>query len=133
MRTKNGLLLAVALLAAAPAWAEWEEVTRAHDGTVRYADFSTARINGNLRRIWTLSAYAQPSSSGDLSHKALEEFDCQEGRGRFLQFISFKGSMGSGGVGTMKSLQTPWNYPAPRSSSGWVMKLLCEADPQDLQ
>ena len=126
MRTAIAVLL---MLLAMPAMAqEWSRYSISDEGDVHYLDFTTIRVNGHLRRVWTLANYPTPAGrSRALSSRTLEEVDCREGRLRTLSMAAFSEPMGRGRV--LASIDTPyaWEFAAPGSITEALLKLACAA------
>ncbi len=121
-------LVAVALplmLAAAPAFAEWVKVGRT-DAAVHYVDPATVRKDGNLRRVWALQDLVDERPDGTMSIRALQEYDCGNGRFRFLSVAAHSGPMAGGHVLTEHALRDAWSPARPGASRSAVGKMVCE-------
>lgn len=120
------VLAAAAIVAAPPAWAEWMKINESAEGHSFYADPDTFRWIENTRRVWILTDYPKRSSETSThSTKTYEEFDCQEGRFRYLQSMYYTGPMGSGQLQNTDSESRQWTYPAPESVSLTMLKFFC--------
>ena len=108
------LALTAALIASLPTAAlaeDWVFVAEALNGHKWYVDRDSIRTmpNGN-KRAWTREVYAKPNSWGITSIRSLDEYDCREGRIRFLQQTAFKGNE------TIAMENDPeWLYTPPES------------------
>lgn len=122
---KNALLLTIAITAAAPAWAEWTLFGTTDNGNKWYLDHSTIRVNGQIRRVWTLIDHAKPDKDGDSSARGLYEIDCQEGRSRVLQSAWYKGQMGGGDSGYSSNQPSQWSYAPPETIADSMVKVVC--------
>ena len=71
-------------LSAAPAWAAWVEVGGKIDEVIFYIDPATIRKDSNLRRVWAIEDLKQRHKDGEMSRRALYEYDCKEERVRIL-------------------------------------------------
>lgn len=80
MRIVLMLLLA---LAAAPALAQWLKVDR-KDHAIHYIDRATLARSGDLRRVWVTQYMREKGPDGELSRRALLEYDCAGRRFRYL-------------------------------------------------
>jgi hypothetical protein len=90
-------LTALLVLAAAPAWAEWEKVSE-NNAVVFYVDPATLRTEGALRRSWELQDLKVRDSDGELSRLSLFEYDCSGARYRILFSSAHAGQMATGEV-----------------------------------
>lgn len=123
---KKALLLATAILSAAPAWAGWELVGKSVYGDF-YFDPATIRVTGNLRRVWTLVNLNEPEELSNArlrSLKILDEYDCEEKRVRALQSTSFELAMGTGKPVVVSGAQE-WRYTSPESIAGEMLNAAC--------
>lgn len=84
------LICILIVLVSAPASAEWVKSWESKtSGTITYFDPDTIRKDGNLRRVWVLQELRiRGKEYGEMSRRALWEYNCPEGRFRSLQ-ISF--------------------------------------------
>jgi hypothetical protein len=97
------ILLAVLLLTATSAWAEWVQVSSspASGGFDIYVDPSTIRRSGDTVKMWRLFDYKTTRTEGRyryLSATAQIELDCKDERERILYFTIYSGQMGTGDV-----------------------------------
>lgn len=123
---KKVLLMAAAILAAAPACAEWTEYSSFQDDKKFYFDRSTVHVAPTgSRRVWTLSDYAIPDKAGDSSLKRFLEFDCVEKRYRVLQAMFFKGRMGGGTPSESINGPSKWSYVAPETVGETLLHIIC--------
>lgn len=118
------VMLPVFLMLAAPALAEWEKVSES-DTASYYIDRATLLSNGSLRRISQLQNLKQRDKDGELSRRALVEYDCRAASNRTLSLSMHPEPMGGG-----KPLDAYSDPSSPRSivpgSSGEVIfRLLC--------
>lgn len=122
---KKALLMAAAIVAAAPACAEWTQISTAKSVGVFYLDFSTIRSTSSGRRVWMLVDRYNAHSDGTYSDKMLSEVDCSESRIRTLQWTSYGGKMGAGKAIPVSPPQ-PWQYIEPDSTGEVIAKALCK-------
>ena len=82
-------------LVATPALAEWEKMAE-NDDIAYYIDPATTRKDGNLRRVWTVQDLKQKGKNGEMSRRALVEYDCKEERSRTLSYSLYSEPMSGG-------------------------------------
>ena len=123
LSTRLGLFFSLALIAA-PALAEWEKVLET-DTAAYFIDTATLQKNGALRRVAQVQNLKQRDKDGELSRRALVEYDCREVRNRTLALSMHADAMGEG-----KKLDS-YNEPSsPRkvaagSSGEAILKVVC--------
>jgi hypothetical protein len=114
MMKRLGLGLMLALLSGTVV-AAWVPVDKTIEA-VSYLDATTIRKNGEFRRVWVLLDLLVRGPDGQLSVRALAEYDCKEERARFLYVSTHSGPMATGKIrvsGSNKS--SDWHYIAPRT------------------
>ncbi len=117
-------LLALQLLGAAPAWAGWTPVSGS-EKTYDYIDLDTLRVEGQMRRIMTLSDRTEPDQDGDMSYRIFLEYNCAEQKYRSLHSMFFSGAMATGRTTGKTDRASPWRPVAAGSISASVMKTVC--------
>lgn len=120
-------VLAVLLLSATSAWAEWTYVEGTDDFDA-YVDLATIRKKGNVVKTWTLREYGAVKKIRGrifLSTKAQEEFDCSEERFRVLYMAWFSRATGAGDVVGAFAEPTKWEPVAPGSLGEALFKIVC--------
>ena len=94
------LMLAVLILRATGARAEWAKVAESQSSII-YLDFGTMRKSGNLIKVWelydnkTIQTWANVNY---MSGKAQMQYDCQEEQTRELAGMLYSQNMGQGDV-----------------------------------
>ena len=121
---RAGALAALLLLAGPAACAAWTPVD-ATDASYDYVDPTSIRIDGSLRRVWTLQDLAQPDADGDLSYRSLLEFHCPESRYRNLQTLFHAGAMGTGRMTGRSAQPGAWRPVQPATVAATVMRRVC--------
>ena len=77
-----------------------------------YVDRESIRSTPNgYKRAWLRTIYGEPENTGITSVKLFAEYDCSEGRIRFLQASAYKGAEN---FQTMRQ-PTEWRYLIPDS------------------
>ena len=115
------LLLA---LVAAPAWAAWVKVDETDTGSY-YIDPTTVRKNGQFRKVWQVHDLKQRAKSGEMSQRVLWEFDCKEGRFRFLSFSTHFEPKATGRTLVSESDTDDWDAVSPNTAAETVLKFVC--------
>ena len=119
-------LLLVLILSIGSAWAEWQETGRSVDAVI-YIDLTTNRIDGNLRKVWTLIDYRERSKDGQMSSSLRYEFDCKEERERALSITNHSEAMAGGNVLMSHTYEKPpkWEDIPPTTGTAKILKLTC--------
>jgi hypothetical protein len=112
------------LLASGAAHAAWTPVD-ATETSYDYLDPSTVRVEGGLRRVWTLHDLAQVDADGDRSYRNLLEFHCPESRYRSLQTLFYAGAMGTGRMTGRTAQPGAWRPVQSASVAATVMLRVC--------
>jgi len=77
------VLMLLLPLVAAPALAQWVKVDD-KDNAIHYIDRATLTRSGDMRRVWVTQYVREKGTDGELSRRALLEFDCAGRRFRYL-------------------------------------------------
>ena len=115
------------MLASAPAWAEWTKVGETA-GSVHYLDAATIGKDGNLRRVWEIQDLKARLPSGEVSRRAMSEYDCAEQRFRMLSVSSFMGLMSTGEIlltGSDPESLRKWQSIPQGTIAQATLKLVC--------
>jgi hypothetical protein len=121
----RAVLLALALLVAGSARAEWEKLAEAGD-TVFYLDPATIEAKGDLRRVWQLRDWKAPDDRGRRSARILREYDCREPRNRVLAATEFDGPKGTGKrLRSSGFAPAPWEAVAPDTVGALMLARVC--------
>ena len=117
----NKLLLSLALMLSASAWAEWEPVVPTADGSsMWYLDFDTVKTDSKYVYAWTLTDYKEDKESV----KAYIQLDCGiPSKYKFLSITYYEGNMGYGKIHAGDD--TDWRYPQPKSVLESFTSYLC--------
>ncbi len=118
------MYLCLLALVAAPAWAEWVKVDETDEMTV-YIDPAKIKKDGNLRRAWELQDLKQRDTDGEMSRRALQEYDCKEDRCRVLSISVHSEAMAGGKVIMSGEVNGKWKYIAPDTVSATVLSFVC--------
>jgi len=109
-------------LAVRAAWVPVEATETSYD----YIDPASIRVEGSLRRVWTLHDLAQADADGDRSYRSLLEFHCPEARYRNLQTLFHAGPMGTGRMTGRTAQPGAWRRVQADSVAATVMRLACQ-------
>jgi len=107
-----------------PALAEWEEFG-GHETATMYFDPASIRVDGQMRRVWTLGDRVVESESGIKSLVMLDLYDCSEERSRYLQIIAYAEPMATGSVIETMSEPSPWQAVAPETLGAAMLEFVC--------
>ena len=93
-----------ALMAAAPAWADWSFIAKS-DSFSLYGESNSKQRNGNLVRMWSMADYQATQSirlpppllwTNYQSMRELKEFDCASRQHRSIKTILFSARLAKG-------------------------------------
>lgn len=118
------VLFFLLMLVTAPARAEWVAVAETPDA-VFYIDLATVRKDGDFRKVWQIADLKKPRIAGDMSRRALWEYNCKDGRERLLQVSSHSEPMARGKILASKSGDPAWEYVAPETAAEIIIKIAC--------
>ena len=118
-----GLLVSL-LVVAASACADWVRVART-DAAVHYVDPSTVQKDGTLRTVWALQDMAHESPGGVMSIRALQEYDCADGRSRYLSLASYSRPMAGGEVLAEHALRDRWTPKLRNAKASTIANIVC--------
>ena len=94
-----------------------------------YADPTTIRRTGNTSKMWSLHDYKTTQTMVDkkfLSEKTLYEYDCSNGKRRFLHITLYAKNMGSVHITYTGGRTEPWEQKeGPDTLSGSLWQLAC--------
>lgn len=123
MRVMLCLLIAIV---AAPAWAVWVKSWESKtSGTITYFDPDTIRKDGDRRRVWVLQELKSRGKYGEMSRRALWEYNCREERFRALQLTFHTDPMASGSRLVSDNDPSDWHYIPPSTGGAVLLKLVC--------
>jgi len=119
------LLLALVLLAAGTAWAEWVRMGEDSGQITHFFDPKTISKDANLRTVRWLEESRTKDATGVLSTRSMYEFDCQQERRRTLAFSSHPERWANGK--TIRSGHRPsdWEAVPVDSFADAFRKLVC--------
>jgi stringent starvation protein B len=123
-------LLALVMLIASPAWAQWTPISET-DGAKFFLDFENIRKDNNRVKVWVLTNFSKPLKiKGDeiVSFRSRYEVDCKQEQIRVLAISAFSRANAAGTVfGTEEMQNERWSDPAPRTSDWEILKSACKA------
>lgn len=123
---KHTLFFIITSVFCAQAIADWVKIGEVDD-LAYYFDPATIRKAGNLRRVFVLQDFKERKSLGELSLRALSEYDCKNWVHRGLDISIHSGNMASGKVlSTMDvSDSSKWQPVPPKTVSEIILKAAC--------
>jgi hypothetical protein len=124
------ILLAVLLLTATSAWAEWVKLGDNGDGEFAvYVDPAAIRKSSNMVKMWNLMDYKtlqETQGNRYQSIKTQSEYDCKDERWRVLYFTWHSGQIGGGKVVyTYGDKPGNWTPVSPGSTAEILWKVAC--------
>jgi len=127
MRTSKYLLVITMVIISSLARAEWQEVATTNDQSHFFVDWSTLKVNGSVRRAWTLRSFVNISpKSQPSSITSVTEFECVNDKIREMQVTGYEKQMAKGKSGELSSDSVgKWYFPEPQAPMFQVLKAVC--------
>ena len=124
--------LALLILAATSAWADWVKVAENVDTTF-YIDPATIAKSGNIRQAAELRDYAKEERDGARSRRSMVDIDCTAEKLRMLGITDYAEPMGRGKVLASREQASDWGYAGPvtgsrlppRSANATIVAFVC--------
>jgi len=130
---KKWLAIAVLMVAALPAWAEWTIITFAGEGEgegenfrIYWVDYETIIKDGNRRKVWQIIGFTKPQETGEMSSLHRFEHECKEKQTRLLAWRNTEGFKATGKILASGDAVGPWKSPAPGTVGMSLLKAVCE-------
>jgi hypothetical protein len=121
-------LLALLMLVACSAWADWKQVAEGTD-TVLFVDFGSIRKDGNKLRVWQMTNFSKPRivlGQEVLSLRARVEFDCKKEQEKLVSVSLFSQYFATGDLIKLEDKGADWK-DIPPDTVGWdVFKSVCK-------
>ena len=118
------LLLCLLALVSVPAFAEWVRVNESSIATY-YIDPATMQKNDSLRRVWQIQDLKQKDKDGELSRRALVEYECRERQNKTLALSMHSAPMAGGKTLDSYSDPSSWRDIVPGSSGETILGIVC--------
>jgi hypothetical protein len=118
------LMMALLLSTAMPVAAEWVKYFESDVATFHF-DPVSIRVNGHLRQVQELLELKQRHRDGEMSRRALREYDCEEKRHRTLSFTTHAEPMAGGSILYSRNESGRWFPIAPGSGAEGILKVVC--------
>jgi hypothetical protein len=122
----RALLIAVMLLAATPAWAQWVRYDKNNIATFYY-DSASVQRDGQLRRVWEIVDLNERGTRGDMSSRVLWEYDCKGERHRILSASMHSERMAGGRTLYVDDSPIQWSDIRPGTPNETMRKIVCPA------
>ncbi len=120
----EGVILAPLILLSGIAWSAWDVVYETKTA-VHYIEPATVQKDGQLRRVSTLQDLRQRGERGELSMRAVMEYDCSKNRVRVMSATAHRGQMGSGEITARVTKPAEWIAIAPESAFNTTLRYVC--------
>lgn len=112
----RAILIALLLVTAGSAWADWVKVAETGD-TAFYVEPASIDDKGNHRRASVVQDYAAPEPGGIRSRQVRYEIDCSGQRLRSLSATEHSEPMARGRSVNSWERESEWLYVAPRTGT----------------
>ena len=114
----------VLLMATGTASAEWFKVGEADEATY-YIDPSSIKVDGHIRRAWTLTDKKQRNSDGLMSSRYREEYDCKNKVVKVISYSAHSEAMASGKTLRLGEVRGKWIESPPNTTGETMYKFVC--------
>ena len=122
-------LLALVMLIASPAWADWVEVAVSEDGVKSYIDPTTVRKDGNFRKVWLMDNFPTARNIGGVngarSFRSRMEYDCKQERMRVLSISAHTEPNARGETLGQEYSPTQWADIPQNSAATAIVNRVC--------
>jgi len=109
----------------APAWADWEKIYESPDFTY-FVDPETVRKMGDLRLASSMRDLKKPATGGEISRRAIVEYDCKAETQNSLSVSVHTGPGASGETIFRENYpKKDWQFIAPGTVSQLLLKYVC--------
>lgn len=125
MLIRKILLVVLSMSTLSAAAVEWRLLTD-KSSTKMYLDYSSIKIENQVRKAWLLLDDVVPNKSGALSTLFLSEFHCEQQKYRVIQFDNYKENMARGQSLRTYRLDEEWTYIRPNTTWGDVLLEVCK-------
>lgn len=112
------------LCTAAPARPKWMKVAEFNSAN-HYIDPATIRRDGQIRGVWVVIDGKERDKDGVMSWRALEEYDCKQGRYRLFSPTGYSEPMARGNVLRGEIGSGKWTDIAPNTPAEVKRRLVC--------
>ena len=125
-KIKANFFFLLLFLCVSSAFARFVWINFAHNSAATFFyDPGTLKKNKELRIIWILANYTNPTRSGELSAVVKQEFDCKRARYRIIKLKSHSKKNGKGKVLTKFKGRDRWKMVVSGSPDADLMKIIC--------
>lgn len=122
---KKAIITCLIALCSLPAVAEWVLVSET-DTSAYYFDPTTIRVDGNLRKVWTIRNLNQRDKDGEMSTQSRREFDCKDERNRVLSLSTHSEPMANGKlILNLGADPNGWQETPPGGIGALILKMVC--------
>lgn len=126
-------LIALCILIASPAWADWLEVAFSDGGAITHIDPTTIRKEGNFIKVWTMDNLPSARTMGGINNvwsmRSRMEYDCKQERVRSLSISAHSERYARGEILGQENSPTQWMDIPPNSVGTKVLNWVCNPSP----
>jgi hypothetical protein len=122
---KKIIIACLLATSAASAFSEWTREGETNSANF-YIDYETIRKDGSARKVWGVTDLKQRHKDGEMSRRAMYEYNCKNERFRLLALSKYSESM-AGGETLFDGGADPkgWVEIPPNSPSKRILKIVC--------
>lgn len=117
-------LCALIIAISTPALAAWEKVSE-NDGLTHYIDRATAKGRGNFRTVLELQGLDARGDGGEMSRRALDQYDYRRKRRRLLYLTTHTGLMARGRDLVTVSEADSWSHVQNETPAAIILTIVC--------
>jgi hypothetical protein len=123
------LFIGFLMMLAGSAWAEWQLVSSTNDGEI-YLHYESIRIDGTMRKSWSIQNLSHRDESGELSRRINMEHDCENERFRMISISTYSEPMAQGDEMFNEYLSdSEWHDIAQATSMATILEIVCSKLP----
>lgn len=119
------VLVCLLVAIAAPAWADWEKIYESAELTY-YVDPETVRKSGDLRVASSMRDLKAPTTGGEISRRAIVEYDCKAELQNLLVVSVHSGAGATGSTIFRENYpKKDWQFISPGTIAQLILKYVC--------
>ena len=119
------VMLCLLVTITAPAWADWEKIYESAELTY-FVDPDTVRKMGDLRLASAMRDLKAPTPTGEISRRAIVEYDCKADLQNLLSVSVHSGTGATGSTLFRENYpKKDWQFISPGTIAQLILKYVC--------